>query len=150
MIREWLCQGRRNALFAGSLAASLSLLPVAWAGDLAQDGRHWVATWQGSPQTFDPLTASLVPLQPSYANQTLREIVHISIGGPQVRLRLTNSYGTQSLVIGAVHVARAGEGSTIRTATDRAVTFGGEGGITIGTAARLGVVTLSGTGRRGA
>jgi len=131
MIREWLCHGRRNVLLTGSLAASLSLSPMAWAGDLAQDGRHWVATWQGSPQTFDPLTANLVPLQPSYANQTLREIVHISIGGPKVRLRLTNSYGTQSLVIGAVHVARAAQGSTIRTNTDRGVTFGGQDGITI-------------------
>jgi len=131
MIHEWLCRSRFSVLLAGSLAASLSLLPGARADDLAQGGRHWVATWQGSPQTPDPLTASLVPLLPSYANQTLREIVHISIGGPQVRLRLTNSFGTQSLVIGAVHVARAGEGSTIRTATDRTVTFNGEGGITI-------------------
>jgi lysophospholipase L1-like esterase len=84
-----------------------------------------------SPQTFDPLLASLVPLQPSYNNQTLREIVHLSIGGPKLRLRLTNSYGTQSLVVGAVHVARAAEGSTIRGSTDRTVTFGGEGSITI-------------------
>lgn len=122
---------RRGVVFAGMLAASLHFTSAAWAGDQAQSNRHWVATWQGSPQTFDPLTASLIPLQPSYNNQTLREIVHISIGGPQVRLRLTNSFGTQPLVIGAVHVARAGEGSTIRTATDRVVTFGGEGGTTI-------------------
>jgi len=61
----------------------------------------------------------------------LREIVHISIGGPDIRVRLTNSYGTQSLVVGAVHIANAGEGSTIRPSTDRTVTFGGQGSITI-------------------
>ncbi len=118
-------------VFAGLLAAGLSFTPAAWAGDQAQGNRHWVATWQGSPQGFDPLFASLLPVQPSYNNQTLREIVHISIGGPKIRLRLTNSYGTQSLAIGAVHVARATEGSTIRGSTDRTVTFGGEGGIAI-------------------
>ena len=123
--------GRRGLVLAGLFAASLPLLPAARADDLAQSRRHWVATWQGSPQTFDPLLASLVPLQPSYNNQTLREIVHLSIGGPKIRLRLTNSYGAQSLVIGAVHVARALEGSTIRGSSDRTVTFGGEGGITI-------------------
>ncbi len=122
---------RRGVVFAGMLAAGLAFTPAAWAGDRDQSNRHWVATWQGSPQTFDPVVASLAPLQPSYNNQTLREIVHLSIGGPRIRLRLTNSYGTQSLVVGAVHVARAMEGSTIRSSTDRAVTFGGEGSITI-------------------
>lgn len=123
--------GRRGVVLAGLFAASLPLLPAARADDLAQSRRHWVASWQGSPQTFDPLLASLVPLQPSYNNQTLREIVHISIGGPKIRLRLTNSYGMQSLVVGAVHVARALEGSTIRGSSDRTVTFGGESGVTI-------------------
>ena len=122
---------RRGVVFAGLLAAGLPFAPAAWAGDQAQGNRHWVATWQGSPQTFDPALAGLIPVQPSYNNQTLREIVHISIGGPKIRLRLTNSYGTQSLSVGAVHVARSVEGSTIRSSTDRTVTFGGEGGITI-------------------
>lgn len=131
MTDKLLRYSRRGVVLAALFAAALPLQPTARADDLAQSRRHWVATWQGSPQTFDPLTANLVPLQPSYANQTLREIIHISIGGPKIRLRLTNSYGTQSLAIGAVHVARTAEGSTIRANTDRIVTFGGEGGITI-------------------
>lgn len=122
---------RHGVVFASLFAAALPFTPAAWADDQAQGNRHWVATWQGSPQTFDPLVANLIPLQPSYNNQTLREIVHVSIGGPQIRLRLTNSYGTQSLVVGAVHVARAVDGSTIQGGTDRTVTFGGEGSVTI-------------------
>ncbi len=131
MYSTMLHYSRRGMVLAGLFAIGLPLLPAARADDPAQSRRHWVATWQGSPQTFDPLTASLIPLQPSYNNQTLREIVHLSIGGPKIRLRLTNSYGTQSLVVGAVHVARALEGSTIRGSSDRTVTFGGEGGIAI-------------------
>ena len=132
MMRNTLLRcSRRGVVFAGLLAAGLPFTPAAWADDQAVSRRHWVATWQGSPQTFDPILANLIPLQPSYNNQTLREIVHISIGGPQIRLRLTNSYGTQSLVVGAVHVARAMDGSTIQGGTDRTVTFGGEGSITI-------------------
>lgn len=125
----WL--NRRGVLLASLLTASLPLMPAARADDLAQSHKHWVATWQGSPQTFDPLLASLILAPPSYAKQTLREIVHISIGGPKIRLRLTNSYGTQSLMVGTVHVALAAEGSSIVPSTDRAVTFGGQGDVTI-------------------
>ena len=124
--------GRRGLLLAGLLAAGLPWMPAAQAqDDFAAPGRHWVATWQGSPQTTDALFAGRIAPPPAYADQTLREVVFTSIGGPQIRLRLTNTFGTQPLVVGAVHVARAAEGSAIVPATDRAVTFGGQGGITV-------------------
>ena len=122
---------RYGAVFAGMLAAGLPLAPTAWANGQAPGNRHWVATWQASPQGSDPLIANLLAPPPSYANQTLREIVHISIGGPEIRVRLTNSFSTQSLVLGAVHVADAGDGSTVKPGTDRTVTFGGQGSITV-------------------
>ena len=46
------------------------------------------------------------------ADTTLREIVHVSMGGPLVRIVLTNEFGTEPLTIGAVHVAlSSGEGA---------------------------------------
>lgn len=131
MINIMLRHGRRGVLLAALCAASLPMLPAARADELAPGQEHWVATWQGSPQAFDPVAARFIPLQPGYADQTLREIVHLSIGGMELRLRLTNSYGTQPLAVGAVHVARAAAGSTIMSGTDRTVTFGGQDGITI-------------------
>jgi lysophospholipase L1-like esterase len=61
----------------------------------------------------------------------LREIVHISNGGAQVRLRFTNEFGIDPLTISNAHVALRGGGSDIKTGTDHAVTFGGAASIRI-------------------
>jgi lysophospholipase L1-like esterase len=61
----------------------------------------------------------------------VRQIAHISIGGTSVRVRFTNEYGNQPLVIGAAHVALRDTGSVIRAETDHAITFGGRGSITL-------------------
>jgi lysophospholipase L1-like esterase len=59
------------------------------------------------------------------AHQTLREIVHLSIGGAMVRVRLSNVFGKESLRIGAAHVALRGSGSSIARASDHMLTFAG-------------------------
>jgi len=66
-----------------------------------------------------------------FSNQTLREIVHLSIGGSAVRLRLSNFFGTQSLEIGSAHIALRKSDSTILSFSDRALTFGGAPGVSI-------------------
>src|SRR5438105_8455902 len=66
-----------------------------------------------------------------YNNQTLREIVHTSIGGDELRVRIANTFGTDPLVIGAAHVAVSGSGSAIVSGTDRALTFGGRSSVSI-------------------
>jgi hypothetical protein len=60
-------------------------------------------------------------------------VVHTSIGGDQLRLRLTNEFGEQPLHIGEVRVAhRAGTtGTDIDPATDRQVEFGGRASVTV-------------------
>src|SRR5262249_49846678 len=66
-----------------------------------------------------------------YNNQTIREIVHTSIGGTQVRGRIANTFGSAPLVIGAAHVAVSSSGSSIVPGTDRVLTFGGRPSVTI-------------------
>jgi hypothetical protein len=66
-----------------------------------------------------------------FQNQTLREIVHISIGGGTVRVRLSNAYGKDTVEIGAAHVALHSQGAGIVAGSDRALTFGGRPGISI-------------------
>jgi lysophospholipase L1-like esterase len=65
------------------------------------------------------------------ADTTLREIVHISIGGPQVRVIFTNEFGTEPLTIGAAHVAISQGGSTINLVSAAGLTFGGRTSVTI-------------------
>jgi len=60
-----------------------------------------------------------------FHDQTVREIVHISIGGDTVRVRLSNAFGEQSVEIGAAHLAIRATGSGVTPATDHALTFSG-------------------------
>ena len=108
-------------------------------------GNHWVGTWTtslvGRPQ-FPPLppaaTAAPAPgPAPSPApfiqfnNQTLRQIVHTSIGGTRARVVLSNSFGTAALTIGAAHMALRDRDASIVTQSDRALNFGGRPTVTI-------------------
>jgi lysophospholipase L1-like esterase len=58
-------------------------------------------------------------------------MAHLTTGGTQVRVRLSQRFGNAPLNVGAAHVAIRGAGSSIVPGTDRALTFGGAPGITI-------------------
>lgn len=66
-----------------------------------------------------------------FDNQTLREIVHTSVGGSSVRLRLSNAYGRESVTIQSAHIALRDHDSSITASSDHALTFGGRPFITI-------------------
>lgn len=66
-----------------------------------------------------------------FEDQTLREIVHTSIGGHTIRIRLSNAYGKQTLEIVSVHVALHAQGSNIVSGSDHPVTFSGQTAISI-------------------
>jgi lysophospholipase L1-like esterase len=113
-------------LLAGTmLAAAIALPPPA---AQAQDWRteHWVGTWGAGPGG-PPLPANTLV----FTDQTLRLIVHTSIGGNRVRIRLSNEMGSTPLRIGAAHVAVRAGGAAIVPGTDRPLTFSGNAGITI-------------------
>ena len=107
----------------------LLLLGCAALGFSASD--HWVSTWGASPspQLADAEQMRVAKL--AFDNQTVRQIVHTSLGGEQVRLRLSNVFGKQKVEIGAVHLARRSSGAAIAAGTDHAVTFGGRPSVTI-------------------
>jgi lysophospholipase L1-like esterase len=65
------------------------------------------------------------------ADTTLREIVHISIGGPAVRVIFTNEFGTEPLIIGAAHVGVSQGGSTVNLVSASGLTFGGRTMVTV-------------------
>jgi lysophospholipase L1-like esterase len=91
---------------------------------------HWVGTWACGPQTTEQAN---LPPSPGLAGNTLRQMVRVSIGGTQVRLRLSNEYGTSALSLSSVHVAVSKGGGAIDTATDKALSFSGMPAVTIAT-----------------
>jgi lysophospholipase L1-like esterase len=91
----------------------------------------WVGTWAASQQIPEPRN-SLPP--GALRDATLRQIVHLSVGGDTLRIHVSNAFGTQPLLFSAVHVARAvtaGSTSAIDPATDRAVTFNGSPSVVV-------------------
>lgn len=97
------------------------------------EGLEWVGTWASAQQGLDP-NRSEYPPAPGLSNNTFRQIVRISKGGPQLRLKFSNEYGNTPLVINSVHIAKHYEigYSLIIPATDTVVTFnGGSESVTI-------------------
>src|ERR1700734_252502 len=88
----------------------------------AQTKPHWVGSWAASQQV--PETANLLDSE-LMRDATLRQVVHLSVGGTQLRVRVSNAFGTQPLHLTAVHVARSVSAASaeIDTTSDTAVMF---------------------------
>jgi lysophospholipase L1-like esterase len=87
----------------------------------ASGGNSWTGTWAAAP---DGTCGSSV-------GQTLRTIVHTSIGGNAARVRVSNARGNGPLHISNVHLAQRTTGSSIDVATDKALTFAGQPDVTV-------------------
>lgn len=66
-----------------------------------------------------------------FANQTVRDIVYPSIGGNEVRLRLSNTFGTGPVTISDVSVGVVLTGATLAPGTSHPVSFGGQYSVTM-------------------
>jgi len=67
----------------------------------------------------------------TFRNQTLRLVVHTSAAGKKLRIRLSNTYGEQPLVIGSAHVARRTAAADIDHESDRVLLFRGRSSTTV-------------------
>ncbi len=90
----------------------------------------WVATWSPSQQIPEPQNA-LAP--EDMRDMTMRQIVHVSIGGSSLRVHVSNAFGTEPLHFTSMHIARpiSAASSQIDPASDRAVTFAGAADVTV-------------------
>ncbi|WP_078630592.1 SGNH/GDSL hydrolase family protein [Streptomyces roseochromogenus] len=81
--------------------------------------------WTGSWETAPSGTASALP------GAAVRNVVHLSVGGTAVRIRLSNRFGTAPLRLGAVTVARRASGPNAVTGSLHTATFRGAASVTI-------------------
>ncbi len=122
--------GPKGLLLAVFAIAGVLTWPALTMGQDTSQAPPWVATWGTSPSTPGRFGQAEVAETP-FENRTLRQIVHTSVGGDSVRVRLSNRHGSLPLEIGAVHIALRNEGARIEAVSDRALTFGTETSITI-------------------
>jgi lysophospholipase L1-like esterase len=120
---------------------------------------NWVATWATAQDVF-PTTMERPVIPPGTkmpdframkgprpsqtvpqitGNQTIRMIVHTSIGGSRLRIELTNAFGKSPVSIGDAHIAIRSSASSIDSKSDRELTFGGSKSIDI----RPGMIVVS-------
>jgi lysophospholipase L1-like esterase len=122
-----------------ALAAVLGTAPSAFAapsgGSLggpasgAAVGPGWVTTWAGSPQAPTPLFPN--PGNAGFSDQTVRNIVFTSVGGSQIRIRLSNAFGKHAVTVGRASVGIPLTGAQLVPGTTHPVTFGGKASVTI-------------------
>jgi lysophospholipase L1-like esterase len=98
------------------------------ASQVTSPSPHWLGTWFASPQLTEPRN---MPPAPGLSGSTLRQVIHVSVGGPRIRVRLSNTFGDGPVTIASARIARSQGGSAIDPASDRALTFGGADSIVI-------------------
>src|SRR6185295_14124211 len=102
-----------------AFVAALALAVVALSG-APTDSRavvrtedHAVASWAAAPVSAAPADANRIN------NQTVRNVIHLSVGGDKVRVKFSNRYGTAALVLTAASVAIRSGGESIVPGTSR-------------------------------
>ncbi|MEW6020656.1 MAG: SGNH/GDSL hydrolase family protein [Pseudomonadota bacterium] len=117
---------RRNFLRAGPLLAASLAVPAVPARAQSGAGERWSATWGAAPAGPPPSASTQ-----SFTSQTLRLVVHTSIGGNRVRVRFSNEMGSTPLRIGAASIGVRSSSSAVLQSTLRTLSFGGQEAITI-------------------
>ena len=88
----------------------------------------WVGTWSTAPQLVE---TGNNPPSPGLSNNTLRQIVHVSLGGDSLRMRFTNEFSSNPVTMHSVHIAVSLGSDTIDIATDIPLYFSGNQEVTM-------------------
>ena len=113
-----------------ALTVGFPFAPLAVAEEVAAP--HWVGTWSSSPQPiWGPDFIGGLKYPRNLWNQTVRQLSRVSIGGPRIRVVLSNEYGQTPVAIGAARVGLSEMGPAIVAGSERALNFGGRETVTI-------------------
>ncbi|MFJ5533976.1 SGNH/GDSL hydrolase family protein [Streptomyces sp. NPDC093261] len=103
---------------ASAVAAPASAVPAA-AG--AGGGRHEVITWGASADRVGS----------AVADRSYRLVVHTSVAGDDLRIRLSNAFGDRPVTFDSVHAGRRQQGAALVPGSNRRLTFGGARSVTV-------------------
>ncbi|PPA69059.1 SGNH/GDSL hydrolase family protein [Jeotgalibacillus proteolyticus] len=88
---------------------------------------EWIGAWTAAMQ--EP--AEKGPSREGFENKTIRQVIHPHLDGKSMRIRLSNEFGTEPLMIEEVRVARSKSGAELISGSDQALTFNGQKKVTI-------------------
>jgi lysophospholipase L1-like esterase len=112
-----------GGVLAGILVAGAISAAPAWTatGPAISHATHQIDTW----------TTSADNLGGPYTDKTVRNLVHTTIAGSGVRVRLSNAFGTVPVTFDSVYLGRQSTGAALVAGSNRQVTFGGQASITV-------------------
>ncbi|MBN2104940.1 SGNH/GDSL hydrolase family protein [bacterium] len=90
-------------------------------GDSSKSDQVWIGTWATAPQLVEP--GNMPPSRPGLTDNSLRQIVCVSIGGETIRVRFSNEFSTSPVTLKSVHIALSLGESVIDISTDRELLF---------------------------
>ena len=128
---------RRAMLGLGGAAVPAVLLGAGPAG-AAGRGRRWTHTWVSMPQLTEPGNLPPAPFTGASSvlvDTTLRQTVHVTVGGSRLRVRFSNAFGGAALPLTSAAVAlpaggKAGVSAIVPDST-RLLTFGGRSSVVV-------------------
>lgn len=113
-------------------AAVLALAAALPASRPAQAAPAWQAAWTTPLQSIPDLANPPgLYAKPQVAGRTVRQIIYPGLDGREARLRLSNRYGSQPLVVERAVIARSDGGAGLVAGTAVAMTFGGRATLTL-------------------
>lgn len=121
---------QKTHMHLAALAAGLLLAASAATAADSPKKWHWVASWGAAQMTPEPQNE--LP-QEHWRDATLRQIVHVALGGEKLRVRISNVFGTTPLTVEAagIGLAKAPGNPDIDPQSARALTFGGRASVMI-------------------
>jgi len=109
--------------FSVFLATGLLLISVGLFGQQnANTPKRWVGTWSTAPQLVEP---GNMPPAPGLTNNSLRQVVRVSIGGDTLRVKFSNEFSTSPVTMKSVQIAASTGGSAIDESTNKELKFNG-------------------------
>jgi lysophospholipase L1-like esterase len=98
---------------------SLCFLAAVFPSAQAAEPTYWVGSWACAP------VRQPVSDKTSYSEVTIRNVIHTSLGGDGLRIKISNEFGTSPLMIEEADVAMSEGDDKVRTQTRHRITFGG-------------------------
>lgn len=117
---------RKNNTFLSLL--SLILVSLFISSGTLQAKTRWVGTWATAPQLVETHNN---PPQPGLTNNSLRQVVRVSIGGKILRVKLSNEHSKSAVTVKSAQVAASKGGGVIDVTTNKTLTFNGKKDITL-------------------
>ena len=117
---------RNTGFLLAGIFIGMLLLGCSGSKSLLDKNSGWVGTWTTAPQLVEPHN---MPPAPGLTDYTIRQIVRVSVGGEEVRLRFSNAFSKSPVEMKSVTIAEAAEGSVINMDTQKQLQFNKKSGV---------------------